>query len=694
MVRTGARWFLIGVVVSCCAAPRAVAAAAPDVSLELEPLRQVFVNGDEGKFRAHHWMSEGYAGGVKQFAMDYTLPNGAQLTGEGHALIDQNDLGGEFSLTKEHLGFVNLEYSEFRKYFDNTGGTYHAFTALQHVDTDRELTLDIGKLELETGLTLEGWPELEFVYEHEFKTGAKSRLSWTSVTGEKGVVRKIGPAWQAIDEVVDAFALKASHELRGFALTGEQRWEFARSENFREERQFSTTSTASDKKIRQQDQAPQAMLATTTLGVARAFWQEKAFFSTGYHYAQLRNREVERIQEYNENGVRTNFSNNEQKLDSYAANKYHTHTWVGNLMVSPFQSLNLGTKFKAEVLRRRSNSSYPSDAVPNSTGGSTPNGILDRTEASITDNKAVKWGQSFSIRYTGIPRTALYNELDLEQVRVLMREDRQSIDGPDAGDGTSSGEIFNRETVSKIFRGVWTLGGQVAPWPFLNATAQVRHRQSNVDYDDQRETPATSSSQKSAFFDGQNIATNEFATRWTFKPCRWFRPSFRYQLRGDKYATHAENEPIVKTGTLSHIYTYDVTLQPREDLLTTVAFSQQSAYTWTPARYSNTLANIPSFKANVHTWLFSTEYTPAASVVLTGTLQYTAARNFNDFFTYGLPYGADFDEVNLTTGVQWTLKENTKIEAEYGLYHYQPNPNAEVGGYDAHLISLVLSKKF
>ena len=243
-MRTGCRWMLIVVAtVYCCAWSRALEAAAPEVSLELTPLRQVIVTGDEGKFRAQHWMSEGSAGGVKEFSLGYTLPDGTQLSGEGHALIDQNDLGGAFSLKKEKLGFVNLDFSEFRKYFDNTGGEYRRFTNLQHVDMDHSLTLDIGKLDLETGLTLEGWPELAFQYEHEFKQGAKSRLSWTSVI-EDGLTRKIGPAWQNIDETVDVFALKAKHEVRGFALSGEQRWEFVRAENFREERSFSSNTTA------------------------------------------------------------------------------------------------------------------------------------------------------------------------------------------------------------------------------------------------------------------------------------------------------------------------------------------------------------------------------------------------------------------------------------------------------------------
>ena len=156
-MRTRSRWILIGLVATQCGTCwRVVEAAAPEVSLELVPLREVVVNGDVGKFRAQHWMSEGYAGGVKEFSLGYTLPDGTQFSGEGHALIDQHDLGGAFSLKKDTLGFVHVDFSEFRKYFDNGDGVYHALTNLQHIDLDRDLTLDIGTLELETGLTLEG----------------------------------------------------------------------------------------------------------------------------------------------------------------------------------------------------------------------------------------------------------------------------------------------------------------------------------------------------------------------------------------------------------------------------------------------------------------------------------------------------------------------------------------------------------
>ena len=681
-------------VLGCSAGARHAAAADPEVTAALLPMREAMVDGDRDTFRAQRWMTDGYAGGLKDLSVKHAFADGTTLETESHAIAGEDDFGSELSLKKPTLGFFNFDYSEFRKYYDKTGGVYQQFGTLSGVDSFKDLSLNIGKVGFETGLTLEGLPQVSLSYEREFKDGTKSRLSWAAAT-EGTTVRKILPSWQDIKETVDGFGLKTSYDLAGCALKGEQRWEFVRSETNREERQFSTTSTASDKKVREQAQAPHTDLMTTTLSGERGFFGEKLFLSSAYHYAHLENREVERLQEFNAAGVLTNFSNPEQKFDSRADTNYHTHAWVENLIFSPWRWLTFGAKLKTEVLKRNSNSSYPADGVPNSTGGSAPNGVLDRTDNSLTDSKAVKWGEGFSVRTTIIPRTALYTELDLEQVRLLLREDRQSLDGPDTGNGSSSGEIFNRETVTKLFRGIWTLGGQFSPWSFLNFTTQVRHRQNNTDYDDQRETAnPLDTTARSAFIDGQNVATNEFTTRATLRPRRWLRTSFRYQFRADTYATRAEAEQIVKTGMRTHTYTYDVTLQPIRTVTTTASFSRQTSAIWSPARFAGS-GYTPTFNANVDTWMLGTVYAPTPSLTLTNNLLYSSASNFNDdVIRLGLPLGADFQRVDVTTGVTWSVTPDTSVGTQYAMYHYLPNEAVQYGDYTAHVLWLDVTKKF
>ncbi len=662
-----------------------VRAADPEVSISLAPIRQAVVRGDEDKFRAHRWMREGYVGGLTELSLQYAFPDGTALSAESRALIDQNDLGADFSLQKESLGFFNLDYSEIRKYYDKTGGVYYPFSTFRSSDTFKELELDLGHFGLETGLTLEGWPELAFEYEREFKDGAKSRLTWSAVK-EGSTTRNIGPSWQDIDEVVDTFALKTRHELAGFALRGEQRWELVRTETFREEKLLATTGVAADTKIRRQDQAPEATLMTTTLGAERSFLNDKVFTSTGYHFAHMDNREFEAIIESNAAGTPTNFSNPKQIRDARADNDYDSHTWVGNLTMTPWSWLSLGTKLKAETIHRESNSRYPQDASPSSAGGSTPDGTIELVIDSFAKNKVVRWGEGLSLRVTALPRTALYTELELEQARIQMGEDRKVVVGSSASD------VFNRYTITDVRRGTWTLGGRVDAARFLDVTAHVRRRVNNNDYDDQRESVASSTA-LSAFIDRQDVQTNEFATRVALKPCRWLRSSVRYQFRDDDYSTAFEGQNLTKAETRSHIYTFDVSAQPLSELSTTASFSRQTAVTTTPAT-SLSSTHIPAFHADVNTWLLSTDYTPKPTVSLTNTLQFSTAENFNDFTASGMPFGADFDQLDVTTGMTWALAAETSLRMEYAFYSYVPGSLAEVGGYHAHVVWLEVTKTF
>jgi len=662
--------------VGICAIPRIVEASDPKVSMTVTPVRYIFVDGDSGKFRELHWTKEGYIGGLSAFSGHHAFANGVIVDATGHALIDQNDLGAGLALNKEDLGVLTLDFSEFRKYFDNNGGVYHLFPVLTAPHVDRDLELDIGKLAVKGELTVEGLPDLSLFYERRYKDGTKTKLTWgeaeeTPASGN--ATRNIVPAWFEIDEIVDTFEVGVAEEIAGVAFSGEQHWEFVRAETLRDELDRSTTFGLNDDREHRDARAPESTLMTTTLRAERSFQDDSVFVSSAYRFAHMNNREHLSIRAYNAlTGARTESGHNHP--DSRADNRYETHTWVGNVSVTPLEHLTVLTAIKAEMLRRESNSIFREDT------SDPPDGVADDLDRSWSDNKTNNWGEKLSIRYTGIPRTALYTDLELEQGRTLLREE-QAVD-----------HVWERETVGNSRRGAWTLGGNVVPWPFLNVTAQVRRWIKDQDLDDQRETLG---GLNSAFIDSVRIHRNEFTTRATYRPCRWFRSSFRYQLQDEDYGTIAQAESLVKTSTDTHTYTYDVSLEPRNDLLMTGSFSRQTASFETLARFGSTGAtNIPTFNADVNTWMWTVDYAPKPQLSTTSSLLYTMARNFNDFTAGGIPYGADFDQLDLTTGLNWALGEDASLQAEYGYYHYQANSNAGTGDYDAHMISFELSKKF
>ncbi|HTL71305.1 MAG TPA: hypothetical protein VL404_08455 [Candidatus Eisenbacteria bacterium] len=692
---------VLTVLVFCAGDGRAASEAvkSPEISLALEPAQYAFVNGDASQFRAHHWMATGASGGVKEFGFEDEYPEGVTLTAEGHAIPDNGDYGAEIKLEKEGFGYLLLDYTQFRKYYGSSGGLYNAFTTLKSSDTDRDLTLNIGELSLEAGLRMENLPEITLDYTHEFKYGTKSRLTWTGVTegptvsgGAPDVLRKIGPSWQQIDEDVNKFGIKAEDELYGFHWHSEQEWEYVRAKNLREEKNLSTTPAAasgsnSDQKIRDQYTEPRSDLFTTILGLNKWFTKDKVYASSDYRFSQLNGRELENTLELDQNGVPTNFSNPETILDAHSDNLYTSNTWVGSVSSFLWNPLTVNTRLKAESIGRTSASTYPHDNSPaNNNGASKPNGAVDQIDVSENQSKVSNFGEGLSFRYTGIPRTAIYNEYEFQQTRNNLYEDRRS---------PSAGEVFSRQSISHMYRGSGVLGASFSPWNPVTLTTDVRHREDAIHYNNVRYTDNSASGAKSVFIDAQDIETNEWSSKIRFRPCRWFQPSFRVQLQDTAYETQGspDSDNWQEAGMESQIYTWDVVIQPVDALLTTTSLSVQKAKMFTPARFDTTPASRPTYNADVLSALFSAEYSVNPDVVLTGLTQWSDAGDFNNLGG-AISYGADYTELDVSVGVRWTPRKDMTIEPKVAYYRYDPSPDLELGGYDAQVVSLDVSFKW
>jgi hypothetical protein len=201
----------------------------------------------------------------------------------------------------------------------------------------RDLYLDIGKIGVTLGIQVEDFPELELEYEHGYKNGSKSRLTWGDATEAGRGQRKIVPSWQEIDDTEDVLTLRLKDELAGFHVDFDQSYEFVTSDNARYEQYLSTNATAADKKIRIQSQSPESNLFTTTLKVSRWFLEEKIFTSSAYQFQHLTNKENEDLREYDQYYSLTTYSNPEQKVGAFTENQMDLHRWTANLSAFPWE---------------------------------------------------------------------------------------------------------------------------------------------------------------------------------------------------------------------------------------------------------------------------------------------------------------------------------------------------------------------
>ncbi|OGW79233.1 MAG: hypothetical protein A2Z83_06805 [Omnitrophica bacterium GWA2_52_8] len=648
-----------------------------------DPLRYTSVSGDHEKFREQHWIREGYEGGIDEFSLEsHDLPADIRTSIYVHSLANDNDHEVRADVSKENFGYVRIRYKEFSKFFDDNGGVYYPFRTLVSSDLNRDLELETGYFSIEAGLTPENLPALSFFYERRFKDGQKSRLTWASVT-EGSTVRNIAPSWQEIDEIVDTFAIRLDGDVKGFGLKAEQKWELEEAEYIREEQFLSTSpSSPSSKKIRRQEQTPEARSVATTVELEKWASEDKVFMGTAYHFVHLKSQELENIFEMNENRVITNFSNPKQVRSATADNEFDAHTWVANSMLTPFPYLSFTGKLKSELIERHGNSLYPQDTTPVSANGSAPDGIINTTEASSINNNLRRFGEAFGVRFTGVPLTSLYSEFELEQIRNWLAEDRTSLANQSA---PNANEIFSRETITNSLGGTWTLGTRITPCRFVDMTGQYRYRRSNNDYDDQRETVPTGSTARSAFFDELSMTLQEVATRITFKVNSWLRTSFRYRLQTHNYGSRVENLDEVQTDMTAHIFSYDVSVQPVAKMLLMSSITHQQAWVETPAATAST-ANTPRFDFDYTSWFITGEYQVHEKVSFWSSWMITLASNFNNFSSVGLPLGADFTQMDLGTGLRVAVTEAFSVEPRYDYFNYLPSTLTDVSDYHAHMI--------
>lgn len=648
------------------------------VSVTAIPADYISVSGNAAKFRSQHWLNDGYTGGFEDLLINGKIDKDTTFLYQGHMLSNTNDYGGDLEIKKGERAFFNFDFDKYRKYYDGHGGVYYPSTTLSGVVPDKDLHLDIGRVGIEVGGIIGNFPELSLFFDNDTKDGVKSRLSQTAVV-ENGVTRMIGPSWQDINESTTDFGLRAKKEIGGFDVKGEQKWQYLRETTLRDEQSLSTNATASEHKERRQYQEVESNSSISTLRGEKWFWQDTGMVALAYRYSKIDISEDEDIREFDQFGNPTSFSNPHNNIGAIADNKTNSNIVTGHFQSQPLSNLLFSAKLKTEIMARRGGSTDPSDTT------NPPNGIPNTTEVSLVQNKVDRWGGDLGLRYSGIKRTSLYGNVEVERFNNWIYENRNSIAGESAA---SAGEVFYRETNVYTTKYILTAGSRTVLNKFLNFTTQIRHKNEDSDYDDIREVDPTGSSDKSAFFDYLQIGGTDLTTKWTVKPLKQVTGSMRYQYGDNAYVSRTDAAVNQRSLVLSHTFTYDLMLQPIDSLLLDLGYMRQLAKTSTPAG-NGASPKIPGFTANVNTWMLSSSYIISPKWSLNSSFSKADQDNFNDFTSTGMPYGVDASWYDASVGLSWIANKTVTVEPKYTYYSYKDNPKTEAGGgYTAHEVWL------
>ncbi|MCF8106602.1 MAG: hypothetical protein K9K64_14060 [Desulfohalobiaceae bacterium] len=622
------------------------------------------VDGDKGKFREHFWTDDGSIGGVERFFLKSSPREDTSFTAEGHAQFGNNDYGLELRLDKEETGYLRGGFSEYRKYFDDSGGFFEPFPD-SSFDLNRDLELDIGKFYLEAGLTRPDWPKIRLTYEHHFKDGEKSLTRWGGVT-QSGETRNIFPAYKDVDQTRDTFIAEIDHTVQSVRLRDRFLYESFDSKTTRFEQSSDLDAGTSESVTVDQDEESDRFFNTfySEMNISKT-----VYASLGYLYSNYEgDADFDMVTVPFNNPFDKNWSASQIDLDQ------NSHLLNLNLRAGPYSDVSLSGGIQGEWGETEGDT----DAVLTEIGFG--GGLAEPVADIFSDKDSQGFEENLSIRYTGLPRTTLYGEGRWSQYDIDLLE-REFEDG-NLG--------FERDTDTDRDKARYKTGFSTSPIRYVTLSAHYKREKTENDYDHLTDTLPDG---YSAFILSQDITTDEVGARISLQPRSWVRTSFAYRLQDTETDSVFDNDPSeVMTGNYdAHVYTLDITLTPVANLFLSLA---PSYWDIRGKAHDNGVDSVIPYEGDVFSTVASANYALDAKTRLWLDYTYSRTKNFTDNSESGLPLLLDDRLQRVRTGLSRKLSDNLEAELVYNFFDYDGNHNNGLNDYDAHLMGLKVSLNF
>ena len=246
----------------------------------------VTVRGDKHQFREDQGFREDWSGGLESFELRDKLGSGGLISADGHVLRD--DYAFRLRLEKNDVGFVHAGFSQYRKYYDGTGGFYEFFNPPSY-HLDRDLHLDVGRAWIDLGLTKFEPSRIVLGYELQYRNGTKSTLEWGNVGGMGGIQgiggKNLYPAAKDVDEKVHILKLDLVHEAGGWLIEDNARVEFYELHTLRRNVESFPAGSAPESLVHTRESASHVQ-GMNTLRLEKQM-NDWLFLSAGYLYSRI-----------------------------------------------------------------------------------------------------------------------------------------------------------------------------------------------------------------------------------------------------------------------------------------------------------------------------------------------------------------------------------------------------------------------
>ena len=633
----------------------------PDISIT--PAGQyVTVRGDQDQYRADRWAHDGWTYGVDSATLHQAIDSDTSLDFTGRAIVNDGDFKLSLDITKNDVGFIRAGFTQYRQYFDTSGGYFKPFS-VPSFSLPGDWYLDIGKIYADIGLTLPNLPKLTLGYERDYRDGQQSLLQWGSVT-EGANTRKIFPSYQNVNEHVDIFKFGVEHDIKNIHIDNQFRYEYYRTDTDTKDGSVNLDTSVSKTVTIREEYNHDAFYDTFRMD---SHLNNKVYWSLGYLFTTLNgDAGVDVITPPPLTSTSKNWAT--QVVD----NDLNSHVLSFNTMFGPFAGLTLYTGLQGEFT--------DTDGF---THALLTEGVSPTTTNRIhSSNNKQSLTETAGLRYTKIKYTTLYAEARLTEQDIDLNE-RETADG--AND-------FKRQTDTSVMRQDYRVGFNTSPWQRVTLSGQYRYALNHNDYNNNVDTTAG----YPAFITLQDFQTDEVTGKITIRPCSRASVAFTYRYVDTDITTSTDSiSSITPGGELTSgrynasVYSVSATVTPMARLYLTGLFSLEDTHTTT---FDNHSPTVVTYRGNVYTTVGTAGYALDKKTDLTVEYTYSCADNSQGKAADGLPLGVNNTRQGVIAGISRRFSDNVIGRIRYGWYQYD-----EYGGasdYTAQLFSANCTVRF
>lgn len=632
----------------------------------------VAISGNDAAFQRRAGQNGDFYGGIGSMRWEKEMDDLTLLI-EGHALFGSEDYDISMTLNKEDIGYVKSGFSQFRTWYDGSGGFVPDVANAWIPLYDDELSVDRGRLWFEAGLRMEDVPEITFGYSHEWRDGTKDSTSW----GQSGLIPLsygIVPTLNNIDERRDTFSIDIAHTLGNTDLGLGLRYENVSNDDSRVIHYQPGAAIATDDRTITQSDVYESDLFGAHM-FSETHFNDRMLMSFGYAFTTMdtdtdgSSRTVVDRDGTSSTTLDHAFSSltGGAQLDLNVAN--------ANFWWNPIDDLVIVPSFRAEWEDRYAIAAFFDG--------------MDQRNSS--DSEIDKQTEQIEVRYTGLKDLVLYSKAEFSQAdgTILYR---------DINDGI-------RLQTSDLTQERYVLGANWYPVIGLSMAAQYYHRNFNEDFDNSYTFDPLVGSTFDAQLQSHDSSTDDTNLRLTWRAL----PNLTLVSRYDYQQSTIENQALDGTGLpLDTVESADVIRH---------IFSQSA--TWTPVTQAYAQGSI-SF-VNAETDTKANIYAPSRLadsandyVTATMTFGYALDRKTDVQASYSfyhsdnhavphddtlgvpgsVPFGSDAEEHVFSVSMNRRISPSMIWSMGYSYFTSNDGASGGYNDFDAHLMSTGLQVRF